>query len=157
MFPNRDNELGSCIAADFDPARPGLELAGGRFYYTSKGTRLEGDVPPQGLMAWWDADLLREFVSRRGLAKWNVSGPVPIQDNQIEGSVQQVADICGDWREELVTANAGELRIYSTIIPAADRRVCLMQDPLYRNDICHHTMGYTNRHYAMTSYYLGTK
>ena len=36
-------------------------------------------------------------------------------------------------------------------------RVCLMQDPLYRNDICHHTMGYTDRHYAMTSYYLGTK
>ena len=154
---NRDNELGSCIAADFDPAHPGLELAGGRFYYTSRGTRLEGDVPPQGLMAWWDGDLLREFVSRRGLAKWNGSSPVPIQGGQVEGSVQQVADICGDWREELVTAAAGELRIYSTIIPAADRRVCLMQDPLYRNDICHNTMGYTNRHYAMTSYYLGTK
>jgi len=154
---NRDNELGSCIAADFDPAHPGLELAGGRFYYTCKGTRLKGNVPPQGLMAWWDADLLREFVSRGGLAKWSAGGLVPIQGSQIEGSVQQVADICGDWREELVTTNAGELRIYSTIMPAVDRRVCLMQDPLYRNDICHHTMGYTNRHYAMTSYYLGTK
>jgi len=154
---NRDNELGSCMAADFDPAHPGLELAGGRFYYTSKGIRLEVDVPPQGLMAWWNADLSREFVSRRGLAKWESGGLVPIQGDQIEGSVQQVADIQGDWREELVTVTGGELRIYSTVIPAADRRVCLMQDPLYRNDICHHTMGYTNRHYAMTSYYLGTK
>lgn len=154
---NRDNELGSCMAADFDPAHPGLELAGGRFYYTSKGIRLEGDVPPQGLMAWWNADLSREFVSCRGLAKWESGGLVPIQGDQIEGSVQQVADIQGDWREELVTVTGGELRIYSTVIPAADRRVCLMQDPLYRNDICHHTMGYTNRHYAMTSYYLGTK
>jgi len=154
---NRDNELGSCMAADFDPAHPGLELAGGRFYYTSKGIRLEGDVPPQGLMAWWNADLLREFVSRKGLAKWESGGLVPIQGDQIVGSVQQVADIQGDWREELVTVTGGELRIYSTVIPAADRRVCLMQDPLYRNDICHHTMGYTNRHYAMTSYYLGTK
>jgi len=154
---NRDNELGSCMAADFDPAHPGLELAGGRFYYTSKGIRLEGDVPPQGLMAWWNADLLREFVSRKGLAKWESGGLVPIQGDQIVGSVQQVADIQGDWREELVTVTGGELRIYSTVIPAADRRVCLMQDPLYRNNICHHTMGYTNRHYAMTSYYLGTK
>ena len=154
---NRDNELGSCMAADFDPAHPGLELAGGRFYYTSKGIRLEGNVPPQGLMAWWNADLSREFVSRRGLAKWESGGLVPIQGDQIEGSVQQVVDIQGDWREELVTVTGGELRIYSTVIPAADRRVCLMQDPLYRNDICHHTMGYTNRHYAMTSYYLGTK
>jgi rhamnogalacturonan endolyase len=154
---NRDNELGSCMAADFDTAHPGLELAGGRFYYTSKGIRLEGDVPPQGLMAWWDADLSREFVSRGGLAKWERGGLVPIQGDQIQGSVHQVADIRGDWREELVTVTGGELRIYSSVIPAADRRVCLMQDPLYRNDICHHTMGYTNRHYAMTSYYLGNK
>jgi len=154
---NRDNELGSCMAADFDSAHRGPELAGGRFYYTSKGIRLEGDIPPQGLMAWWDADLSREFVSRRGLAKWESGRLVSIQGTQIEGFVQQVADIQGDWREEIVTVTGGELRIYSTIIPAADRRVCLMQDPLYRNDICHHTMGYTNRHYAMTSYYLGNK
>jgi len=153
----RDNELGNCIAADFDPSHPGLELAAGRFYYTSKGTRLEGNVPPQGLMAWWDADLLREFISRRGLAKWNGGSLDPIEGVTIEGGVQQVADILGDWREELVTFASSELRIYSTIIPAADRRICLMQDPLYRNDICHHTMGYTDRHYPMTSYYLGTK
>lgn len=155
--PTRDNELSSCMAADIDPSHPGLELAGGRFYYTSKGKRLEGNIPPQGLMAWWDADLLREFVSRRGLAKWNGSSLEPIEGDQIGGGVQQVADILGDWREELVTVTRGELRIYSTTIPAADRRVCLMQDPLYRNDICHHTMGYTDRHYPMTSYYLGTR
>ena len=154
--PTRDNELDSCMAADIDPACPGMEVAGGRFFYTSKGTCLEGNIPPQGLMAWWDADLLREFVSRRGLAKWENGGLVPIEGERIEGFVQQVADILGDWREELVTVTRGELRIYSTIIPAKDRRVCLMQDPLYRNDICHHTMGYTDRHYAMTSYYLGS-
>ena len=155
--PTNDNELGSAVAADFDPALPGLELAGGRFYYSSQGKRVQGQVPPQGLMAWWDADLLREFVSRRGLAKWNGSGLAPIEGASIQGSVCQVADIEGDWREELVTASGRELRVYSTIIPAADRRICLMQDPLYRNDVCHHTMGYTDRHYPMTSYYLGTK
>ncbi len=154
--PTNDNELSDAVAADFDPTQPGLELAGGRFAYTSQGKRLEARIP-QGLMAWWDADLLRELVSRRGLAKWNGAGLTPIDGVPIEGMVCQVADIEGDWREELVTATGSELRVYSTVIPAADRRVCLMQDPLYRSDVCHHTMGYTDRHYPMTSYYLGTK
>jgi rhamnogalacturonan endolyase len=155
--PTVDNELSNALAADIDPAQPGLELAAERFYYYSKGVRLPGRIPVQGLMAWWDADLLREFVTRGGLAKWNGTGLTPIDGTRIQGMVHQVADILGDWREELVTVTNGELRIYSTTIPAADRRVCLMQDPLYRNDVTHHTMGYTNRHYPMTSYYLGTK
>lgn len=152
-----DNELGGCMAADIDPAYPGMELAGGRFYYSSKGERIKGLIPPQSMMAWWDADPLREFISMGGLAKWNSGSQVPIQDSRIAGGVQQVADIMGDWREELVTVSGNELRIYSTIIPAADRRICLMQDPLYRNDVCHHTMGYTDRHYPMTTDYIGTK
>jgi len=155
--PNDDNELGSCMAADIDPSLPGMELAGGRFYYSSNGRRLDGPVPPQGLMAWWDADLLREFVGWHGLSKWEDGKQVPLEGTSIEGSVQQVADILGDWREELVTVTGSELRIYSTTIAARDRRVCLMQDPLYRSDVCHHTMGYTNRHYPMPGYYLGTK
>ena len=155
--PNDDNELGSCMAADIDPSLPGLELAGGRFFYTARGRCLSDPVPPQGLMAWWDADLLREIVGWKGLAKWKDGAPVPVEGTTLEGGVQQVADILGDWREELVTATRDELRIYSTTIPARDRRVCLMQDPLYRNDVCHHTMGYTNRHYPMTGYYLGTR
>ena len=40
-------------------------------------------------------------------------------------------------------------------VRAADRPVCLMQDPLYRNDVTHRSMGYT--HVPMTSYYLGVK
>jgi rhamnogalacturonan endolyase len=62
--------------------------------------------------------------------------------------VQHVADILGDWREEIVTVAAGELRIYSTTIRAAGRRVSLMQDPLYRNDVTHRSMGYP--HVPMT-------
>ncbi len=154
--PTGDNELGSCMAADIDPSLPGAELAGGRFFFSSGGRRLAGPAPPQGLMAWWDADLLREFVGWRGLSKWEGGREVPVEGSSIEGGVLLVADILGDWREEIVTAARGELRIYSTTIPARDRRVCLMQDPLYRNDVCHATVGYSNRHYPMPGYYLGT-
>lgn len=52
------------------------------------------------------------------------------------------ADIHGDWREEIITSYGSELRIYSTTIPAADRRVTLMQDRLYRSDVAHVAMGY---------------
>lgn len=64
-----------------------------------------------------------------------------------------MADLFGDWREEIVTFSKGELRIYSTTVPATDRRVTLMQDPLYRNDVTHRSMGYP--HVPMTSYFLG--
>ena len=74
---------------------------------------------------------------------------------QTQGSVQHVADLVGDWREEIVTFEQGELRIYSTSIPARSRRVSLMQDPFYRNDVTHRSMGYP--HVPMTSYYLGVR
>lgn len=146
--PTLDNQVAGGLAGDIDPRHPGMEVWADRFFYTSTGTRIPGPVPPQNELVWWDADLLRELHSRRSISKWN--GPVL---GTTEGSVQHVADLWGDWREEIVTFTAGELRIYSTAIPAADRRVTLMQDPLYRNDVTHRSMGYP--HVPMTSYYLG--
>ncbi|HUR59448.1 MAG TPA: hypothetical protein VM029_17155, partial [Opitutaceae bacterium] len=87
----------------------------------------------------------------RSIVKWKGA----TLTTNIQGQVQQVADILGDWREEIVTFTNGELRIYSTTIPAADRRVCLMQDPIYRHDVTLRTMGYP--HVPQVSYYLGQK
>ncbi len=145
-----DDEITQTIVGDIDPNYPGMECAGGRHYYTSKGQKIDEPAPPQNFLVWWDADLLREIYNRGRLAKWK--GDVL---SNIVGNIQQIADILGDWREEIVTYSNGELRIYTTIIPAADRRVCLMQDPLYRNDVTHRSMGYS--HYPMTSYYLGVR
>ena len=64
-----------------------------------------------------------------------------------------MADLFGDWREEVVTFTSGELRVYSTALRAIDRRVTLMQDPLYRNDVTHRSMGYP--HVPLPGYYLG--
>ena len=74
-------------------------------------------------------------------------------DSSIEGSVIMMADMQGDWREELITILPGELRIYATSIPAKDRRVCLMQDPFYRAEVVHRSMGYEQS--PVTKYYLG--
>ena len=148
--PTKDNQLGSALAGDIDPTRPGLELWADKYLFSSKGVRIEGPVPPQNELVWWDADLLREIHTRGAISKWN--GPAL---GNTQGSVQMVADIMGDWREEIISFADGELRIYTTSIPATDRRVCLMQDPLYRNDVTHRSMGYA--HVPMPSYYLGVR
>lgn len=119
-----------------------------KFFYTARGQVIQGPVPAQDHVVWWDADPLREILSKGAISKWRGATLATIQ-----GAVQHVADIAGDWREEVVTFIDGELRIYSTSIPAVDRRVSLMQDPLYRNDVTHRSMGYP--HVPMTSYYLG--
>jgi len=55
-----------------------------------------------------------------------------------------VADIIGDWREEIVTSLPGEVRIYSTNTMADTKKVCLMQNHLYRMAVADSTMGYYN-------------
>jgi rhamnogalacturonan endolyase len=147
--PVIDNQVAGGLAGDIDPAHPGMEVWGDRFFYTAGGQALEGPPPPQNELVWWDADPLRELHSKGRVSKWKGA-----ELAATEGSVQHVADITGDWREEIVTFAGGALRIYATPIPASSRRVCLMQDPLYRNDVTHRSMGYP--HVPMTSYYLGT-
>jgi rhamnogalacturonan endolyase len=146
--PNRDNQIAGGLAGDIDPAHSGLEVWGDKFFFSAAGRALDGPVPPQNELVWWDGDLLRELHSRGSISKWKGQ-----ELARTEGSVQHVADLFGDWREEVVTFLNGELRIYSTPLPARDRRVTLMQDPLYRNDVTHRSMGYP--HVPMTSFYLG--
>jgi rhamnogalacturonan endolyase len=64
------------------------------------------------------------------------------QLGEIQGRVIAIADCFGDWREEIIASVEGELRIYATTIPATRRMVCLMQDPLYRQDAALQSMGY---------------
>jgi rhamnogalacturonan endolyase len=137
--------------SDIDPAYRGMECWGDKFFFTSKGEKIPGPVPPTDGLVWWDADLLREIHSRGRVYKWK--GPVLTEE--IEGLHMLWGDIVGDWREEIVTFINGEVRIYSTIIPAADRRVTLMQDPLYRIDVGLIVQGYP--HVPVTSFYLGTR
>ncbi|NPD91604.1 silent information regulator protein Sir2 [Xylanibacter muris] len=163
--------VGSGMVADFNPEWPGLECfasedrKGGstdKYLLTADGKKVEtkqGGVPGTYPWLWWDADLLRETTTRdggRGVGRsvqsvWKWKDKVLTEG--IEGSILMTADIDGDWREEIVTALPGELRVYRTSIHARDRRVTLMQDPLYRSYIMNGSMGYPQS--PVTSYYLG--
>ena len=83
------------------------------------------------------------------IVKWK--GETLTQD--IEGDILMIADLYGDWREEIITALPGEIRIYTTNLPAKDRRTTLMQDGIYRSYVAHRSMGYPQA--PVPSYYLG--
>jgi len=138
------------MCSDIDPRHPGAECfstdtdpqkkpAWSRLW-SARGEVLSKEMTwgfgP--LVAYWDADPQREIVFRGRIQDYRGVTHPP----RLEGRVIAVADILGDWREEIITTLPGELRIYLSPIPASDRRPCLMQDPLYRNDVAHATMGY---------------
>ncbi|MDR1381149.1 MAG: FG-GAP-like repeat-containing protein [Tannerella sp.] len=165
--------VGSGMVADIDPSRPGLECFGAedpkghramqvpgnhnKYLFDARGQLFgEGDdVPPTGDWLWWDADKVREYLDwRRGEDGNSVVkyGKGKVQEG-FKGTVVMTADLFGDWREEIVTALPGELRIYSTTIPASDRRVTLLQDNTYRQTITVRTMGYQQS--PVPGFYLG--
>lgn len=171
--------VGNGMVADFDPSYPGLECfatedkKGGssdKYLLTADGKyiRRNENIPPCGGWVWWDGDLSREVLHtpysreemmelwRNGqpiaqhIVKWADKSSVA---EGIEGSLQLIADLYGDWREEIVMSLPGELRIYTTNNPARDRRVTLMQDAIYRSYVAHRSMGYPQA--PVPSYYLG--
>jgi rhamnogalacturonan endolyase len=141
------------LCADLDPRFPGLECFGvdkrqvgekeqivGSWLKTAAGEPL--DTPTDWGYGkptiYWDADLQKELIfgkairKYQGAAEWSIPAWsfVPI-------------DLLGDWREELLEfTKTGELRIHLSAIPAKDRRVCLMQDRIYRRDIAMCAMAY---------------
>ena len=138
------------MCADIDPTVPGMECYsvdadGHKITDLRRMWAADGRVLSKGLdfgfnisTAYWDADLQRELI--RGYLMDYKGGR---HAARIEGRRVLVADLLGDWREEIVTTVAGELRIYSTTVPAMDRRVCLMQDRIYRLDVAMNSMGYS--------------
>ncbi len=143
---------GQGLAADLDDRWPGSECYGADTDSRKKlkfarlhtaagkvvGTEKIGGFAPRA--AYWDADPQRELVVRgriSALANYPKKNMA-----RIEGKVIAIADILGDWREEIITSVPGEMRIYSTTLPAADRRLCLMADPVYRIDVACAAMGY---------------
>ena len=162
--------VGDGMVADIDPSIPGLECfaaedskggSSARYLLSAAGKPLgaKDDVPGCRNWVFWDADLLRETFASGGRGRGAARGASivkyagPALASGIEGRIVMTADILGDWREEVITVLPGEIRIYTTTIPAKDRRVCLMQDPVYRAEAAHRSQGYDQS--PVTGYYLG--
>ena len=139
---------GQAMIGDLTDEYPGIECYAGEakggdkfFLYTAEGKRIS-DKNLWGLApraVWWDADEQKEICYNQKLIEYSGEEKMPI-----EGDILIVADIIGDWREEIVTSLPGELRIYSTNLISDKKKSCLMQNHLYRMAVADATMGYYN-------------
>jgi hypothetical protein len=163
--------IGSGMVADIDPSRPGFESfaaedpkghramrvpgRNNKYLFDAKGNLIgtSDSVPPTGDWLWWDAGKVRQYLMQDRneiLVMKYKQGEV---QRGFQGRLIMTADLFGDWREEIITALPGELRIYSTAIPAKDRRITLLQDNTYRQTVTVRTMGYQQS--PVPSFYLG--
>ncbi|MGK0238266.1 MAG: rhamnogalacturonan endolyase [Candidatus Pelagisphaera sp.] len=142
---------------DFVPDNPGMEFYSaeqdrtGYWLYDAATGELISDENIGGLSphaVYWSEKTTKAFIpeisyrDRTGTHTNQILEYGGAQIGSIQGTIVAIADVVGDWREELIVSYKGELRIYTTTIPTTRRRVCLMEDPLYRNDAAQQSMGY---------------
>lgn len=142
---------GTGFCSDIDRVHPGRECYGVEIanfegkrtnfavMHSSTGELISQDVMPTTTSILWDTDSQRELVGRETIYEYK--GPT-VFNTKPEGRIIAVADIFGDWREEIITSVEGELRVYISPILANTRHTCLMQDPIYRNNVAHASQGY---------------
>lgn len=142
---------GCGMCSDIDARHPGSECYSGdtdakkqfdRAWLRSAQGKLLSEENLGGFGARtvsWDADPQRELIRGNRIVKYP---DLKKELTRIEGSLVAVADVLGDWREEIITSVPGQMRIYITSTLAQDRRVCLLRDPIYRIDVAHAAMGY---------------
>ncbi|MFD0990275.1 rhamnogalacturonan lyase [Mariniflexile jejuense] len=170
-------DIGRGVTADIDPNYLGAEswASDGSGVYSSKGELITTTYPTAGrgasfnMFAWFDGDLLREIVDKNLITKWDASnkktnillnaynydGMSLKSNNGTKSNPCLIADILGDWREEIIYRNSEntELVIFSTPNFTNERIFTLMHDPLYRVSIAWQNVAYNQP--AHTSFYLG--
>ena len=126
-------------------------------------------------LVFWDGDLGRELLDDNIIAKYYADtgttkrfyGPSDgysltggSSNNGTKATPALVADIWGDWREEVVMrTGTGQndtpyLRIYTSTIPTEYRLTTLMHDSQYRCSVAWQNVGYNQPTHQ--SYYIGT-
>ena len=149
-------DAGRGVAADIDPRYDGAEC------WCNIGGLIRGDTgeiisnrKPDScnFTIYWDADPLAELLDHVSISKWNwnaestdllLKAEGVVSNNGTKGNPCLSGDILGDWREEVIwpSEDQTELRIYSTTIPAVDRRATWMNDRQYRLAIAWQNVAY---------------
>ncbi|KXI27358.1 rhamnogalacturonan lyase family protein [Paraglaciecola hydrolytica] len=170
--PSDGADVGRGLSADIDPNYPGNENWGSRGgLIAADGTVvLEGHTEHPASMnfaIWWDGDLARELLDGTNIYKWDAAALTSntifegslynaVSNNGTKATPSLAADLFGDWREEVVFANADstELMVFSTPIATTLRLPTLMHDSQYRTAIAWQNVGYNQPPHP--SFYLGT-
>jgi hypothetical protein len=167
-------DVGRGMIGKVEPAVPGLQTwcseshlahEPSRGLRSAKGEKLDERAPGTNMNIKWAADMTTQFISG------TFEEPVTIEDwkqgtlltaegtrsnNGTKGNPCLVADLFGDWREELVVrlADSSAIRIYMNTEVTDRKLYTLMHDPQYRTGVAWQNVVYNQPCY--TSFYLGT-
>jgi hypothetical protein len=159
-------DTGRGMVGDVDPARPGLETWGsnGVGLWSADGRRLGDTTPGTNASIRWSADMTTQIVDGAGentpvIRDWRrgtlLTAGGTRTNNGTKGNPSLVADVLGDWREELLvrTADSSAIRLY-TSTEVTDRKLyTLMHDPQYRVEVARQQTTYNQPAYP--SFHLG--
>ncbi len=161
-YETSSEDNGRGLAADIDPNHRGYEFwsAANRNTYNVDGSIIANTVGPINFRIYWDADPYDELFDRGHVTKWNGNGidrmmlpgnlnPTDIEHsrtcNGTKSTPNLIADIFGDWREEIVmwsSDDSSSLLIFTTTIMPKFRLPTLMHDHIYRMGICWQNVAY---------------
>lgn len=154
IIPNADNGRG--IAADIDADNRGYEFssASDRSVRNAKtGQVIASGSTSLNFRAYWDGDLCDELLDGNKMDKWNGNGTSRVYPkagknfydiassstcNSTKSTPNLLADILGDWREEVIlwdASDAAHLNIFTTNVETSFRVPTLMHDHTYRMGI----------------------
>jgi rhamnogalacturonan endolyase len=162
VYTGRDTGRG--MVGDIDPTQPGLETwAVG--LWTADGNHISTAAPGTNMNIKWAADMTTQIVNGSGNASatidnWQkgrvLTATGTRTNNGTKGNPGLVADVFGDWREELLvrTVDSSSIRIYLSTEVTDRKLYTLMHDPQYRVEVARQSTTYNQPSY--TSFYFGS-
>ncbi len=158
-YSGRDTGRG--MVGDILPDQPGLETWAMRLR-SADGDALGTAMPGTNQSIRWAADMTTQLVNgttpsiedwRRGTL---LTATGTLTNNGTKGNPSLVADVFGDWREELLvrTADSSAIRIYLSTERTDRKLYTLMHDPQYRVEVARQQTTYNQPSY--TGFYLGS-
>jgi rhamnogalacturonan lyase-like protein len=166
-------DTGRGMIGDILPEHPGRETwaSSGPATATTVGLRssdgalLGETIPGTNMSILWAGDLTTQIVdgaldSAATIEDWQRGRLLTAEgtrtNNNTKGNPSLVADIFGDWREELLlrTVDSSAIRIYLSTELTRHKLYTLMHDPQYRAEIARQQTTYNQPSYP--SFYLGS-
>jgi hypothetical protein len=172
-YTGRDTGRG--MVGDIDPSIPGFEAwaslpPGGASegLFSATGEPIAGPTPGTNMSIRWSGDLTTQIVHG---AATDVIETTTIRDyqdgvvldaagtltnNWSKGNPGLVADVLGDWREELLvrTTDSSAIRVFLSTEVTDHKLFTLMHDPQYRVGVANQQTTYNQPQYP--SFYMGS-
>ncbi|MEV0902455.1 rhamnogalacturonan lyase [Actinoplanes sp. NPDC049802] len=169
-YSGRDTGRG--MIGDVLPGTPGIEswasMPGGSEalgLHSAKGRIQTNTIPGTNQSIRWSADLTTQIVNGAqtvtpSIDDWNrgrlLTAEGTLTNNGTKGNPGLVADVLGDWREELLvrTADSSAVRIHLSTEVTGHKLYTLMHDPQYRVEVARQQTTYNQPSYP--GFYLAS-